>query len=336
MTTIKTVAKIAGVSISTVSRVLSGKDYVNAVTKEKVEQAIRQTGYSPNVLAKSLKMGRSNTIALMVPDIQNLIFPVIARGVEDTARKYGFTVVLCNTDEDREVEKGYINKLKTRWIDGFIVCSMLPGSDHIRRLREEGFPLVLVNRYWESERIDTVSVNNYQAAYDGITYLLRTGHRRIAIALGRENLPLYTERLRGYRAALESAGIAYDESLVMRETNGSESFLWLTKKMIASGAKPDAVFATSDPKAFVILHALHELGIRIPEEVSVMGFDNVTLSAMVEPPLTTIAQPLYEVGAVAAKNLIRQIHYKEQNGGALPEPVHELMSTDLIVRRSTR
>ena len=335
MATIKTVATLAGVSVSTVSRTISGKGYVNDATKEKIEAAIRQTGYSPNVIAKSLKMGSSNTIALLVPDIQNLIFPAITRGVEDTARKNGFTVVLCNTDEDSEVEKGYINKLKNRWIDGFVVCSYNQGADHIRALHSAGFPLVLVNRYTPGEDIDVITVDNYRAAYDAVSYLIKGGSRRISIALGREDLIFYRERFRGYCDALKNANIEYDERLVMRETSGTDCFYGLTCELYENGANPDAFFATSDPKAFVVLHALHDMGIKIPEEVAVIGFDNVDLSAKVEPPLSTVSQPLYEMGVSAATKLIRQIRYKEKNG-VLPQPVCEVLRTDLIVRRSTR
>ncbi len=209
MTNLKQVATLAGVSASTVSRVLNGKSYVNETTRQKVMEAVQKTNYRPNVLAKSLKMGRSNTICLMVPSIQNLIFPEIARGVEDVARRNGFTVVLCNTDEDAAVEKAYIEKMKTRWIDGFVVCSNIGEADHIRALRVEGFPLVLVNRFEERDIdvLDTVAVDSFQAAYDAVQYLVRTGHRRIALACGREELYFYRERYRGYCQALSDAGL---------------------------------------------------------------------------------------------------------------------------------
>ncbi|MEG2843362.1 MAG: LacI family DNA-binding transcriptional regulator, partial [Ruthenibacterium sp.] len=190
MTNLKDVAEHAGVSASTVSRVIGGKSYVNEQTRARVLDAVRTLNYSPNVLAKSLKMGRSNTIALMVPSIRNQIFPDIARGVEDTARKNGLTVVLCNTDEDVDVENLYIEKFKTRWIDGFIVASMLPGSEHIRQLRREGIPVVLTSRCYGND-IDAVVVDNRQAAFDAMQYLLHTGHRRIALALGRAELNIY-------------------------------------------------------------------------------------------------------------------------------------------------
>ena len=337
MTNIKVVAELAGVSATTVSRVLSGKSYVSDDTRMRVMDAIQKTGYSPNVMAKGLKMGRTNTIVLMLPDIQNLIFPMITRGVEDAARQKNYTVILCNTDENSGVEKDYITAMKSRLVDGFIVSSILPNSIHIRNLRSEGFPLVLMNRYYAQDegKIDIVAIDNYKAAYNGVRYLIGTGHKKIALALGRENLYLYTERYRGYREALLDNHIPYNENLVMREATGSSSFYSMVQALMNSEDRPDAIFATSDPKAFVILHALHEMGIRIPEDVSVLSFDNVTLSAMMEPPLSTVALPFYDIGVRATNNLIHQIQYKDENG-VLPQPLKEILDTDLIIRASTR
>jgi LacI family transcriptional regulator len=337
MTNIKVVAELAGVSATTVSRVLSGKSYVSDDTRMRVMDAIQKTGYSPNVMAKGLKMGRTNTIVLMLPDIQNLIFPMITRGVEDAARQKNYTVILCNTDENSGVEKDYISTMKSRLVDGFIVGSMLPNSIHIRNLRTEGFPLVLINRFYAKDegKIDIVAIDNFKAAYNAVRHLIGSGHKKIALALGRENLYLYNERHRGYRAALEDHNIPYNENLVMREATGSSSFYSMTQALMNSENRPDAIFATSDPKAFVILHALHEMGIRIPEDVSVLSFDNVTLSGMVEPPLSTVAQPFYDIGVRATNNLIHQIQYKDEKG-VLPQPLKELLETDLIIRASTR
>ena len=334
---LKDVAKIAGVSISTVSRVLNGKACVNEVTKKRVLQAVEQTNYRPNIISKSLEMGRSNTICLMVSTIQNPIFPQIAQGVEDTARKSGYIVVLCNTDEDEAIEKEYIENMKTRWVDGFIICSAVDSSRYFHRLREEGFPIVMVNRFEKEDQdlIDTVGVDNYQAAFDATKYLIQTGHRRIAMACGSEELYLYRERYRGYCDALAQSGIDYDDRLVMREAYSKESFYQLTKDVMGIENPPDAIFASADPIAFRVMHALHDLHLNIPEDVAVMGFDNVELSSMMEPPLTTISQPLYELGCVAAKSLIRQINYKDKNG-ELPAPVKSVLGTNLIVRRSTK
>lgn len=334
MVSLKDVAEHAGVSASTVSRVIANKPFVNERTRQRVMDAVRLLDYKPNELAKSLKLGRSNTIALMVPSIQNLIFPTIARGVEDTARKAGFTVILCNTDEDMEVEKDYIQKLRTRFIDGFIVASMMPDSDHIRQLWQEGFPVVLTSRIYD-DSIDAVGIDNEAAALDATNYLIRSGHKSIAFAMGREEIPLYADRLKGYLLALEKAGIPCDESLIIHETNGTASFYYLVQNMLKKGIRPDAVLASSDPKAFVVMRAIQDMGLSIPGDISVIGIDNVETSGLIEPPLSTVAQPLYDIGVLAAKKLIRQIHHKDKTGELAPPQV-DILKTDLIIRKSTK
>ncbi|NLW55233.1 MAG: LacI family transcriptional regulator [Firmicutes bacterium] len=333
MTTLKKVAEYAGVSTSTVSRVIAGKPYVKEETRQRVLKAVQELSYSPNILAKSLKVGRTNTIALMVPSIQNQMFPIVTRGVEDTARKHGYTVILCNTDENIEVEKEYIRKLQNRWIDGFIVCSMLPDSDHIRKLKADGFPVVLTSRYY-GDSIDAVIIDNYRAAYEAVSYLIITGHKKIAIALGRRQLSLYQQRLEGYLDALKDHGLPIDERLIMNETNGTNSFYELTQKLLDGPVIPDAIFATSDPKAIVVVRAIKDRGFRIPEDISVLGIDNIEMSAFMEPPLTTVSQPLYEMGALAAKKLIDLIDHKNKSEEP-PAPVVDVLETELIIRKST-
>jgi LacI family transcriptional regulator len=334
MINIKTVAQYAGVSSSTVSRVLSGKSYVNENTRQRVLKAVKELNYSPNTLAKGLKIGRTNTIALMVPSIENQMFPIVARGVEDTARKNGFTVILCNTYEDIEVERQYIKKLKNRWTDGFIVCSMLPNSDHIRQLKNEGFPVVLTSRYY-NDPIDAVVIDNYSAAYNAVCYLIKRGHKRIAIAMGRKELSLYRKRFEGYIDALKANNIAIDKNLIMYETDGTNSFYNLTKNLIKSGNVPDAVFATSDPKAIVVIRAIRDCGFKIPDDISVLGFDNIEMSALIDPPLSTVAQPFYEMGSLATKKLIKLIEQKGKSKEHA-DPVIDVLDTNLIIRKSTR
>lgn len=334
MASLKDVAQYAGVSASTVSRVLSHKSYVNEKTREKVMAAVRVLNYTPNALAQGLKMGRSDTIAMMVPNIQNLMFPDIVRGVEDTARESGYTVILCNTDEDLEVEKAYIGDLRTRWVGGLIIASMTSKSTHIQKLREEGFPVVLTSRSYTRE-IDAVIIDNQRAGFEAANYLIRTGHRTIAFVRGRKELSIYADRYKGYCQALERHGIAYDDSLVIDETNRSGSLYHLIQQMLARGIRPDAILASNDPRAFVVMRALHDMGLSIPEDISVMGIDNVEISAIIQPPLSTVAQPLYEIGVLAAKKLIHQIQYKEKHGRLKPPQV-DVMRTDLIIRKSTR
>ena len=334
MTNIKDIAQYTGVSASTVSRALSNTRHVKETTRKKIVDAARHLNYSPNILAQGLKTGRSNTIALMIPSIQNMIFPGITRGVEDTAHKKGFAVILCNTDENIEIEKTYIEALRLRLIDGFIFATMMPQSTHIRRLREEQVPTVLALRACDKS-IDAVIIDNTQAAYNGTKYLIERGHKKIALALGNTELALYSERFRGYRQALEDSGIVFDEALVMHERSGVNSFYTLTKMMIEKGNIPDAVFATNDARAIVSMRALYDLGFKIPGDVSVLGFDNVEIAAYMEPPLSTISQPLYNMGVLAAEKLICQIQYKEKNG-VLEEPMIDTVEADIVIRKSTR
>ena len=215
------------------------------------------------------------------------------------------------------MEKAYIDMMKTRWIDGFVVCSNIGEADHIRALRVEGFPLVLVNRFEERDInvLDTVAVDSFQAAYDAVQYLVRTGHRRIALAYGREELYFYRERYRGYCQALSDAGLPYEEALVMRESSGVDSFYRLTQEVMRLPQPPDAIFTTSDPKAFVVMHALHDMGVRIPEDVSVTGYDNSSLANQQGLRLTTIDHPQEKLGAMAAELLLSMIQNGEKEEG---------------------
>ncbi|MDD4083108.1 MAG: LacI family DNA-binding transcriptional regulator [Sphaerochaetaceae bacterium] len=330
----KEVAQKAGVSVSTVSRVLAGKTYISENTRELVENAAKELNYRPNVMAKGLKLGRSNAIALMIPSIDNLMFPDIVRGVEDVARSHNFVVTLCNTDEDMNKEKLYMKKLSNMGVDGIVVATMRKNSDHVRSLHEEGFPIVLTSRNYDG-KLDAVVIDNFQAAYKGVSYLISRGYKNIVIALGDEELPLYHQRLLGYKKALEDAGISFREELVMREMGSNESFYPLTKDLLKKNPEIDCFFATNDIRAIIIIRALRDVGLKVPDDIGVMGFDDTQISSFVDPPLTTIHQPLYKIGANAAKRLISQIQRKQEKGD-LDSPKIEVLKTILIVRESTK
>lgn len=330
MITIKDVAKRAGVSPSTVSRTLSGKVPVDRQTREKVMEAIRALNYKPNILAKGLKEGRTNTIGLIIPNICNPVFPAVARGVEDVAREKGFTVILCNTDENIEAEKDYVEKLQKRWVDGFIFATAREESQHILELKEKGFPVVLVVRHMD-EAVDAVVIDNYKSSVEAVEYLINTGHRRICIINGDRSLTLYSERFEGYRHALEAAGLPFIPELVLdvagRDDNGYGAVMGLLKK----GILPDAVFATSDPRAIGAIRAIKDCGLNVPGDVSVVGFDDLSISPFLDPPLTTVSQPLYEMGAKAARRLIEII-----NGEKNEKAKIELVKASLVIRKSVR
>ncbi len=325
---IKEVARRAGVSASTVSRALSGRVIVSPATKSRVLQAVRELDYQPNVLAKSLKEGKSRTIGLIIPNIHHLVFPAAVRGVSDAAGKCGYTVILCNTDENLATERAYVENLSRRLVDGLIFSTATPASTHLLDLKERGYPVVLMIRYL-SDQVDAVIVDNHRGAYEATRFLLERGYRRIALINGRLELDLYRQRLAGYRAALADAGVTPDDALVVNETEGWEDGYRAVRTIQERGKRPDAYFGASDPKALGVMKALKELGLRVPEDVAVMGYDNLEMAELADPPLTTMAQPFYEVGKRAAERLIKLIESKKR-----PKPVIEKLEPQLLVRES--
>jgi LacI family transcriptional regulator len=327
MATIKDVARKAGVSSSTVSRALSGKIPVDEKTREKVLAAVKELNYQPNALAKGLKEGRTGTIGLIVPNICNPVFPLVSRGVEDIARKFGYTVILCNTDEDVNIEKEYIQKLQKKWVDGVILATSGRQSGHIRELKEAGLPMVLLIRKLGDE-VDAVVIDNSKAACDAVSYLIRSGHKRIAIVNGDEKLSLYRERFQGYLRALEKAGADLDPSLCLEIPDHADCYERVSD-FLKTKPLPDAFFAASDPIALHIMRAIKDAGYRIPEDISVIGFDNLQFSSYLDPPLTTVNQPLYKMGEAAAERIISLIE------GEPSDPIIQVMDAELVIRKST-
>lgn len=334
MATIKDVAKMAGVSTSTVSRALSGNAPVDKHTKERVMAAVRELNYKPNVLAKGLKEGRTKAVGLILPNIGNPIFPSVARGVEDIARQRGYTVILCNTDEDRDIEIEYINKLKNRWVDGFIFATAGKDARHILELKADDVPVVLLVRNIDY-KVDAVVIDNFKASYRATKYLLELGHRDIALINGNPKLSLYSERLEGYKKALVDSGITIDESLIVRGIEGMEEAYIATKELFKGGVSPDAILATSDPKAYGIMGALKERGLSIPEDIALMGFDNLEMSRFMDPPLTTVSQPWYEMGVTSMNRLLELIDNGKVKGNRRMEPKVDMLDVHILKREST-
>jgi len=334
MVTIKDVAKKAGVSPSTVSRALSGNGPVKESTRKKVLDAVKLLDYRPNFLAQGLKEGKTKTIGLIIPNIRNPIYPAVARGVEDAAKKFGYTVILCNTDEDVDIEKEYIQKLQKRWVDGIIIAPASNENEHIVKLQNENFPIVVIVRNVDFLS-NAVIIDNYRAAYDAVSYLIRTGHRRIAIVKGNQQLALYRERFRGYKQALLDAGIPVVEELIAGDD--SDSVQWTLDGynaincLFSQNIEFDAVFATTDLRAIGAIRAIKDHGYKVPEDISVIGFDNLEFSSLIDPPLSTVSQPLYDIGMRAVNKLIPLIDNK-----TVTEPTIEIMLSELIIRKSTK
>ncbi|WP_295582445.1 LacI family DNA-binding transcriptional regulator [uncultured Oscillibacter sp.] len=316
MVTLKDVAQRAGVSASTVSRVLNGKDLVEEKTRARVLRIAEEMEYRPNVMAKGLKEGRTRTIAFLIPNIENQIYPSLAIAVETEARRQGYFVVFCNTQEDQEREREYIRNLKNRFVDGFLFSTALSGGESrtLLELREEGYPAVCLMRA-APDGTDAFVSDNERGAYLGTGYLLEQGFTRIATVTGRAQLELHRQRLRGYERALRDHGLPVEEDLVWTgvEDQAERAYRCVLEK-VEAGCVPQAVFAQSDPLAFDTMRALARAGLRVPEDVSVLGYDNVPFAACYSPALTTVEQPLYEMGRDATRHLIAVIEGRTPAG----------------------
>lgn len=331
MVTIKQVAERAGVAPSTVSRILNDSTtYASAKTREKVLQSARELNYVPNANAQRLRSNRMHSIALIIADITNTAYPPIIQGIEACARKQGYNVILCITNDDLEIEKYYIDKLKNDCVDGFIVCSSIPQSRGIYQLKAEGIPLVLVARSVEDE-FNAVVVDNYNGAYNAVKYLINTGKRSIAIISGDTRITLYKERLKGYKDALRNAGLEVRDEMILFD-RGNSNALYRTLRTLLEEHETDAIFATTDVRAIIASKVISDLGLRVPKDISIIGFDNIDISKMVTPSLSTVSQPFYEMGALAAQRLIEKIEHGDTQKSAVEVDV---MKTELILREST-
>jgi len=333
MTTIKDVARLAGVSISTVSRTISGKIPVDEKTRETVLRCIQELDYQPNAIAKGLKEGKTNTIAFLIPNIENQIYPSLAIAVETEARKRGYFVVFCNTQDQLSREQDYVDKLKNRFVDGFIFSTAMVDkqSQPIMELRSQGYPSVCLMRSMEDDT-DTFVSDNEQGAYLGTKFLIECGFTKIATIVGRSQLALYNQRLAGYKRALSEHGIPVEPDLIWTGVEGeSEKAYHIVMNTLKQGRIPQAIFAQSDPLAFDAIRAINALKLKVPDDISVLGYDNVPFAECYTPTLTTVEQPLYEMGRVATSRLIDIIEGKVPSQG----PV-QYFPPRIIIRESVK
>ncbi|MBZ4653052.1 MAG: transcriptional regulator, LacI family [Peptococcaceae bacterium] len=308
MPTLKDVAKLAGVSTSTASRVLTGAANVNEATKARVMEAIEKLGYQTNFVAKSLRQRRTGTLALLIPNIRNPFYSIVTKGVTAVAKQHGYTVILADCDDDLQHEVETINRLKNRWVDGFIIATTSEKNyDHLLALQDSKIPLVLLVRKIDRE-ITSVVVDDYRGGYLGTEYLLQKGHRRIAFIGGDLNLSFNRNRYLGYLKALKDWGVEKDEEIIITRIIGHEGGYQAVNELLLLEKKFTAVLCTNDIKALGAMRAIYDAGLSVPRDISVMGFDNLDLSALSIPALTTVAQPAYEMGEEAAQRVIDLIN----------------------------
>lgn len=328
MATIYDVAQAAGVSISTVSHVLNGTRFVSEPTKARVLQAVDRLNYRPSSLARALVRQETQTIALIVPDNVNPFFAELARGIEDCGFSAGYNVILCNSDRSVSKERAYLDMLISKRVDGIIYMTADTHTDQLQPLLHHNIRTVAFDR--EYEGFDALLLDNFQGGYDATRHLVELGHQRIACITGPESPSRSRDRVRGYEKALLDAGLSPDPELVVPGDWTHQSGREAAHRLLQQSPPPTAVFACNDAMAIGALSSLHEKGLGAPEDISVVGYDNIALSAYSCPPLTTLATPILEVGQCICEMLLARI-----NGQLSPEPQRIVVRGELLVRGST-
>ena len=323
------VAERAGVSVTTVSHVINETRPVSDGLRQRVLTAMDELGYQPNRLARSLRLQETHTIGMIVPDSANPFFAEVARGIEDTSFEQSYNVILCNSDGNLDKELLYTNVLVEKQVDGILFVAAGVSTEHIRALQTRRMPLVLVDRDIPGVAVDSVLTDNARGGWQAIHYLIELGHRRIGCITGPSDVTPSAERVTGYRQALREAGIAADENLVVKGDFQYESGFRATQQLLEVNDPPTAVFACNDLMAVGAISAVIESGRRVPADLSVIGFDDVPLASFTNPPLTTIAQPKYEMGALATTMLLERVQDRDM------PPRRKLLDTSLFVRHST-
>jgi LacI family transcriptional regulator len=306
---IKDVAREAGVSIATVSRVLNDIDVVNEDTKKKVKDAIKKLAYRPNIVARSLKTQKSSTIGIIIPDISNQFYPEIVRGCEDVANIYNYNIMLCNADLDVDKEMEALKILKEKMIDGVIYMSNSMDHNIISLIKELEMPTVLVETTDAEGVFPSVTIDNVMAGADAVKYLIGKGNKKIAyVGTTIEKVNALSKRYEGYNKGLEEMGITLDKDLVylggVKARDGYKGI----NIILDSGMEVDAVFCASDELAMGVINALRDRSIKVPENIDVMGFDDIYSASVFYPKLTTVAQPMYDMGSVSMRMLIKAIN----------------------------
>lgn len=328
MPTIYDVAQHAGVAPATVSRVINDSGYVSVQTRERVEQAIAELGYRPNRLARGLRSKQTQTIGLVLSDITNPFWTTVARGVEDAASRAGFSVILCNTDESEAKQAQYLRLLLEKQVDGFVLVPATTGVDSFSPVYERDVSFVVLDRKVPIS-VDTVRCDSVGGARELVTYLLGLGHRRIAVLSGSSDVSTATDRVEGYRCALMEAGVEIDESLILYRAFTHDAGYEMTMQVLRMSPPPTALFAVNNFIAIGALRALKDVGLQVPKDMSVVGFDDLPPRLIMQPSLTVVVQPAYEMGQQATELLLERL------SGNAPEACREIiLPTELIIRSS--
>ncbi|MBS0971124.1 MULTISPECIES: DNA-binding transcriptional regulator CytR [Yersiniaceae] len=329
MATMKDVAEMAGVSTATVSRALMNPEKVSAPTRQKVEQAVLAVGYSPHALSRNIKRSESRTILVIVPDISDPFFADVIQGVERTAAENGYLVLIGDCAQQQQEERTFINLIITKQIDGMLLLGSNLPFDASKEEQRNLPPMVMANEFAPELELPTVHIDNLTAAFEAVHYLHRLGHQRIACIAGPEKMPLCHYRLQGYIQALRRNNLPVESHYIVRGDFSYEAGAQALGTLMSLPKPPTAIFCHNDIMAMGALSQAKKLGLRVPYDVSLVGFDDIKLCQYSDPPMTTVAQPRFQLGRQAMLLLLEQLQGHAVQSGS------RLLESELVVRGST-
>ena len=331
---IKELAGKLGVSVTTVSRVLNGKSEkfrISKSTRRKVLEAARKYHYSPNRIARGLKLEKTETIGLIIPDIANPYFGSIAKTIEMEAHKSGYSIILSDSLDDINTEAELLQLLTGRKVDGIIIAPTGKSSKHVTEIQEQGIPVVVIDRYFPDANLPFVTTDNYTGAFLAVQHLIEMGHCRIACIQGINGISANNERVRGYKEALQKNNLEVDEALILGIDFGEKNGYIQTQKVLALTNRPTAIFALSNLISLGTLRALKEAGLTVPDDISIVSFDEQPYSAFLACPMTTVEQPREKIGRLAFDFLLKMI-----NEGTSKKIDNLMLQPRMIFRESVK
>jgi LacI family transcriptional regulator len=308
--TMKDIAEKANVSKATVSRVINRTDPVSQEVREKVEKIIEEYNYKPSSVARSLARSETKVIGLIIPDIANAFYSVLVEGIAGTAHQGGYNVFLCNTFRDHDLEIEFLNLLEEKEVDAIILTTFYSSKkqkDFISRFKK---PIVTINRKFTREDLSVVpniDIDNFQGAYDAVNYLIKTGHKKIGILRAKDEDQTCIDRVTAYKAALKDHNLPIKECYIVGYDFHFESGYESMMDILTTQEQPDAMFCISDEIATGAIHAINDYGLKVPDDISVIGFDDIPLAKRYLPSITTVKQPIFEMGQAAAETIINLI-----------------------------
>lgn len=336
--TIKDIARELGISPSTVSRALKDHPDISPETKKAVNELAEKLNYTPNIVALSLRQSKTNTIGVIIPELVHFFFSTVIAGIEDVAYSAGYNVIITQSNESLQREKTDIRALFNSRVDGMLisVSRETDNFEHIDNILAKGVPMVFFDRIYDTPNASKIIVDDLSGAREATLHLIDQGCKRIAHLEGAPNLEITKKRLEGFLQAHKERGIAVPDELIMPAHLGTiEAGKEATRKLLELDQRPDAIFATNDPAAMGAVQAIKEAGLRIPQDVAVVGFSNWFFTALLDPPLTSVDQPGFEMGQEAAKLLIRHIEQRTKDRDAEVQHETKVLKTKLIVRDSS-